>query len=99
MKNESFVRRLNETGKRTVLLAGLETHICVEQTALQLLEEGYRVYLAADCCGSRKAPDREQALARLAQSGATLTTGEAALFELLDGSKSDGFKQISAIVK
>jgi nicotinamidase-related amidase len=88
------------TGARSkILLGGIEAHVCVMQTALDLLAEDFRVYIAADAVGSRYAIDREFALRRLEQSGAILTTSEAAVFEWIGGSGHPQFKQISALIQ
>jgi len=80
-----------------VLLAGIETHICVLQTALDLSALGKNVYLVADCLSSRDAFDAQIALDRTVRAGATLTTSESALFELTRDSKSPQFKTISKL--
>ena len=85
-------------GVRSVLLAGIETHVCVQQTALDLLAQGFRVYLAADAVGSRKEIDRELGLRRMEQAGVVLTTTEAALFEWTEVAGTPEFKQISKLV-
>lgn len=82
-----------------ILVAGIEAHVCVQQTVLDLLAEGYRVYLAADAVASRHAIDREIALRRMESHGTTLTTTESALFEWCDIAGSPEFKQISALVR
>jgi nicotinamidase-related amidase len=82
-----------------VLLAGIEAHVCVQQTALDLLAEGYRVYIAADAVGSRRKVDLKFALRRLEAAGAILTTTEAALFEWCEVAGTPEFKQISALVR
>jgi nicotinamidase-related amidase len=84
---------------RHILIVGIETHVCVLQTVLDLLAEGFCVSLAVDAIGSRAALDHEIALRRLEASGATLTTTEAALFEWCETSTAAEFKQISALVK
>ena len=81
------------------LVAGIETHVCVQQSALDLLSSGYRVYLAVDATGSRFAIDRQTALARLDAAGATQTTTESALFEWCQDSQAPEFKQLSALIK
>ncbi|MEG0156920.1 MAG: hydrolase [Anaerovoracaceae bacterium] len=96
---EEFVAELEKTGAKTVILFGIEAHICVQQTALDLIERGYDVFVATDCCSSRKKHDKKTAFQRMAQSGAVLTTVEAVLFEFVGGAKEEGFKQISAIIK
>jgi nicotinamidase-related amidase len=82
-----------------VLVAGIEAHVCVQQTVLDLLAEGFRVYVAADAIGSRHAIDLDIALRRLEASGAVLTTTEAALFEWCEVAGTPEFKQISALVR
>jgi nicotinamidase-related amidase len=84
---------------RHLLLCGIETHVCVMQTALDLLAEGFRISLAVDAVGSRFTLDHEIALRRLEASGATLTTTETALFEWCETSMAPEFKAISALVK
>lgn len=94
-----FAEAVEAAGKKNILMTGVETHICVEQTTLDLLEAGYNVYLIQDCVGSRKDNDKDIACSRMAAAGAVITTYEAALYEILRGAKEDGFKEISAIVK
>ena len=82
-----------------VLICGLETHICVQQTALDLLSEGWRVYVAVDAVGSRHGIDHETALRRIDASGGVLTTTEAALFEWCRVAGSAEFKEISKLAR
>ena len=98
-RTEEFRKALEESGRRQVILAGIETHICVEQTALDLLTAGYDVFLAADCCGSRDEENHKISLARLAAAGATVSGGESILYEILESAKAPEFKAVSAIVK
>ncbi len=86
-------------GVRHVALAGIEAHVCVAQTALELLRLGYRVQVLADAVGSRFEVDREIALRRLEHAGAVISTAEAAIFEWLGGAEHPGFKEISALIK
>ena len=98
-KNEECKAALLKSGKKTVILAGIETHICVEQTALDLLEAGYNVALAADCARSRDLENHLLSLERMSEAGVTITCSESILYELLGGAKEPEFKAISAIVK
>ncbi|MDE2579005.1 MAG: isochorismatase family protein [Hyphomicrobiales bacterium] len=82
-----------------VVLAGVETHICVLQTALGLLNAGRRVYVAADAVGSRKPESKALGLERMARHGAEIITIEMALFEWLGASTHPRFKEISALIK
>lgn len=92
-------KTLEGSGKNTIIVCGIESHICILQTVLDLLEDGYQVVLAADCIGSRKPYDKEISLRRMEQDGAILTTCESVLFELLKVAGTDAFKQISKIIK
>lgn len=98
-KNDEFRQTLENSGKKTVILTGIETHICVEQTALDLLEAGYKVVLAADCAGSRDNRNHRLSMMRLIGAGVTVTNAESVLYEILGGAKAIEFKEISAIVK
>lgn len=90
---------LSDAGRTTVIVAGIEAHVCVQQTVIDLLESGYNVFVASDCVSSRKQEDRRMAKSRMRAEGAVYTTMEAILFELCGGAKEPGFKEISAIVK
>lgn len=96
---QALFEPLAQQGISKILLAGIETHVCVAQTALDLLSDGFRVYLAVDALGSRFELDRQVALRRLESSGCTLTTTEAALFEWCEVAGTPEFKQISALVR
>jgi nicotinamidase-related amidase len=82
-----------------IILAGIEAHVCVLQTALDLLAADFRVYIAADAVGSRYAIDHEFALRRLERAGAIVTTAETAVFEWVGSASHPQFKQISALVQ
>lgn len=84
---------------RRVTIAGIEAHVCVAQTALELLTRGYAVQVPADAVGSRSEFDAEIALRRLERAGAVITTTEAVLFEWAERSDRPEFKAISALVK
>jgi nicotinamidase-related amidase len=86
-------------GISKVLVSGIETHVCVQQTVFDLLAEGFRVYLAVDALGTRHAIDHDTALRRMDSAGATLTTTEAALFEWCQVAGTPEFKQISQLVR
>lgn len=99
MGEPNFQEALKNTGKKTVILAGIETHVCVQQTVLDLLESNYEVYVINDGVSSRSNNDKKYAQRRMGDAGAVGTTCEAALFELLGGAREPGFKEISALVK
>ncbi|MFW5753784.1 MAG: hydrolase [Marinilabiliaceae bacterium] len=87
------------SSRRDVILAGIESHICVLQTAIDLKERGYRPVVVRNCIGSRKPEDTEVAITRLVQEGIRVTTYESILFELCRVSGTDEFKAISKLVK
>lgn len=99
MGEPAFLRALEASGRKSVILIGIEAHICVQQTALELMEKGYSVYVIQDCIASRKESDYLCSQKRMAAAGAVITTYEAVLYELLRGAKAEGFKAVSAIVK
>lgn len=82
-----------------VILFGIETHVCVQQTALDLLSQGQTVIVIEDCVSSRNPNDKRIAIERMRQAGAVITTMESVLFEVLRQAGTDTFKQISALVK
>jgi nicotinamidase-related amidase len=91
--------RLADLDPATVVVCGLETHVCVSQTVHDLLHEGYRVHLCADAVSSRRTVDRDVALLRLAGIGAVRTTAEAVAFELLRDARHPRFREIQAFYK
>lgn len=82
-----------------IVVAGMETHVCVLQTVLDLLSSGYQVYVVADAVASRREIDYQIALERMTGSGAILTTAEGVLFEWAETAEAAEFKQLSALVK
>lgn len=84
--------------RHQVVLAGIEAHVCIQQTALDLVSAGFRVYLAADACCSRRDQDRDFAFRRMADSGVLLTSVESILFEWCESAEATEFKQLSRIV-
>jgi nicotinamidase-related amidase len=99
MGEPNFVKALEATGKKTVIMTGIEAHICVQQTTLDLIEAGYNVFIVNNAVASRNNNDKKYAVRRMTEAGAIGTTYESVLFELVGGAKEPGFKQISAIVK
>ena len=99
MKERSFVEALSKTGRKTAIITGVEAHVCVQQTALDLIEAGYSVFCVLDCVSSRTLENKEFGQLRMTQSGVFVTGYESVLFELLADSRHANFKQISSIVK
>ena len=86
-------------GRDQALVCGIETHVCVNQTVLDLLDRGVEVHVVSDAVGSRTDANRELGLHKMERAGATLTSVETALFELLGGSDAPEFKRVQALVK
>lgn len=95
----AFLARLKEANRKSIIVCGVEAHVCVLQTVCDLLNDGYDVYLAADCIGSRFETDRAYAERRMMHHGAVLTTMESVLFELLVSADHPKRKEISSLVK
>jgi len=95
----AVVEGFRRAARPKVVLTGIETHVCVLNTALDLLAQDFRVYIAVDAVASRGALDHELALRRLEKAGAILTTAETCAFEWVGSSSHPKFKQISALVQ
>lgn len=96
---EPFPEKLRQLGKTQVIVAGMETHVCVLQTVLQLLEAGYHVHLVKDAVMSRKKENWLTGLDVAAAAGAVVTSTEAALFQLLRVAGTEEFKKLSKLVR
>ena len=88
-----------EPSRQSIVIAGCEAHICLLQTALDLLEEEYAVWVVVDACSSRTERNRDAAFDRLAGAGAELVTTEMVLFEWLRTAEADPFREIQALIK
>ena len=95
----SFNEQLAAIGRKQILVTGIETHVCVYQTAIDLLDQGYHVELVTDAVSSRTPENRQLGIDRIKKAGATLTSTEMALFELLKIAEGQQFREISKIVK
>ena len=95
----AFMDRLQALGRRQAILAGIETHVCVYQTAADLLARDFQVEVAADAVSSRRLADKEIGLARIQSAGARITCVEMALFEILRTAKHPAFRDILNIVR
>jgi nicotinamidase-related amidase len=90
---------LSSINDRHVILTGIETHICILQTAMDLLELGCRVTLVVDATGSRRSIDQQTALRRMESAGVVLATAESIAFEWCEIAGTDAFKSISRLVR
>ncbi len=91
--------KLKSTGKKNVIVIGIESHVCVLQTTIDLIAMGFQPVLIEDCVSSRNLNDKQIAIERMRQEGAIVSTYESILFELCEISGNDMFKAISKIVK
>ena len=96
---EAFRSRLTATGARQLLLAGIEAHVCVLMSALDLLAEGYDVHIVADAVTSRTQANWRLAMAQLRQAGAVVTTTETVLFQLLRQADTDDFRELARLIR
>ena len=97
--NPNMMSKINDMGRKNVLLFGIESHVCILQTAVDLKEKGYNPIVIEDCVSSRNINDKKIAMERLKSEGIVLTTMESILFELCRISGNSRFKTISKIVK
>lgn len=97
--DDTIMKAVKESGKKYVILMGIESHVCVLQTALDLLDNGLMPVLIEDCVSSRNPNDKIIAVSRIREAGGIISTYESILFELTVVSGTDRFKSISKIVK
>lgn len=98
-QHNPYVEALERLARRQIVLCGIESHVCVLQTALHLRERGYEVHLAADAVSSRSPRNVEIALRRMEQAGVWLTSCEMAVFEMLQACGTPQFKSWSRVIR
>ncbi|MGI6007985.1 MAG: hydrolase [Ruminococcus sp.] len=98
-REQHIMDAVTQTGRKNVIVCGIEAHICVLQTCIDLKEAGYQPILVTDCISSRRKHDKDMGIQRAIQEGVLVTTYESILFELLEKAGSDTFKKISKLVK
>jgi nicotinamidase-related amidase len=94
-----FMEEIERLGRKQVVIAGIESHVCVYQTVADLVGRGYEVQVLADCVSSRTPENKAVGLDRCKETGATMTSVETALFEMLGAAEGDRFKQMLKVVK
>lgn len=99
LRESGVLEKLKFYGKKQVVICGIETHICVYQTAVELLEAGFEVIVMADGCSSRKESEYRTGIELMKLAGARIATLEVVLFELLRGAKHPKFKEVQALIK
>lgn len=97
--DEKFLEKLKSLNVRDIILCGIESHICVYQTAMDLLDADYEVHLIEDAVSSRTPANKEIALKRLIDEGALLSSTEMIIFELLKTAKHPKFKELARLIK
>lgn len=95
----AFLEKLNEIGAQQIVICGIETHICVNQTAHDLLQQNFEVHLLEDCVASRSNHDKQAALNKMKSSGVVSASVEMSLFELMRNSLHEKFKSIQKLIK
>jgi nicotinamidase-related amidase len=98
-RSPEFKSALKGTGRQEVLICGIETHVCVLQTVIDLINDGYTVYVPADAVASRKELDWERGIKLIENAGAIVGTTETFLFQLLERAGTEEFKKISRLIK
>lgn len=96
---EGFTQALTQSGRTQIILVGMETHVCVLQTALDLKQKGFQVFVVEDAVSSRANEHKLNALERMRLAGVTLTNHESVMFEWLRSSSHTDFKEISGLLK
>ena len=96
---EDFTRTFREKDVDQVVVCGIESHVCVWQTAMDLLNEGFLVHVVRDAVSSRKIEDMNSALLRMTSNGIQISTSEMVLFELLEQAGTDEFKRMMKLIK
>ena len=97
--DDHLVSQLHKKGVRQIVLAGIEAHVCILQSALDFYEQGFQVHVVSDATGSRNPINCKVALERMRQHGFTVTATESVLFELMESADMEAFKTISKLVK
>lgn len=97
--SNTFLEQLNETGAKQIVVCGIETHICVNQTAHDLLEKGFEVHILQDCVSSRFDYNKFAGLRKMKMSGVVPSSVEMSLFELMRDSQHEHFKAIQRLIK
>ena len=96
---EGLLEKIQSYGKKQIVIMGIETHICVYQTASALVEAGFEVYAVKDACASRKKYEFKQGIEAMKQNGVKISCVEIVLFEWLKGAKHPKFKEVQALIK
>lgn len=96
---DGMLDKIKSYGKKQIILFGIETHICVYQTACALIEAGFEVFIIKDACASRNKYEFKQGIEAMRDNGAKISCVEMTLFEWLKGAKNPKFKEVQALIK
>ena len=99
LSEDGFLDKIKSYGKKQIVIMGIETHICVYQTACALVNEGFEVYAIKDACASRNKYEFKQGIEAMRDNGVKISCVEIALFEWLKGAKNPKFKEVQALIK
>ena len=99
MQTPEFAEKIKASDKKNIVIGGIETHICVYQTTIDLIAEGFNVVVAKDACASRSSDCFKTGIQLMKDAGATISNVETILFELLKTSKNPYFKPVQALIK
>ncbi len=97
--NEAFIKQLKDSGRSQIIVTGMETHVCVLQTVLDLLDAGFNVHVVKDAVMSRSSDNKQTAMEAMVLAGAVPTCTEAVVFQLLKIAGTESFKKLSKLVK
>jgi nicotinamidase-related amidase len=97
--NEAFVKQLKASGRTQIIVSGMETHVCVLQTVIELLADGFDVHIVKDAVLSRSSDNQQTAIEAMALAGAVPTSTESVVFQLLKIAGTESFKKLSKLVK
>lgn len=97
--NEAFIKQLKDSGRKQIIITGMETHVCVLQTVIDLLDAGFEVHVVKDAVMSRSNDNRQTAMETMVLAGAVPTCTEAVVFQLLKIAGTESFKKLSKLVK
>jgi nicotinamidase-related amidase len=97
--SKELIQPLRDAGFSQIVIVGIEAHICISQSTLDLVQEGFQVHVVEDAIGSRNEKNKKNALLRMNNLDVTITTTEAALFELIEVAGTDDFRKISQLIK
>ena len=99
LNEPEIYNHIQELGKKQVILSGIETHICVHQTAYSFIKAGYEVFVISDACGSRSENEYRAGMSRMKDNGVQILTTEIAIYEILKGAHHEQFKEIQKLIK